>query len=208
MTDIAHWDAYRAAYPTMTYLEAVKQHRYVWKHHRDQFHQSAEMMDLFFEGLFTRTLVLEVGGWRGEAAKRTLANWPDIKGWLNFEICDLAVQSPVTKDPRYHPIWLDRWVWETPAPVVNVAVLSHVIEHVSDKQLPHLLGWVAQSKANHIYIESPISEDGQDWTGNNSAHVLTLGWKRVIDLLESYNFAVMARHTAPSGHPVVFASRR
>ena len=205
---IERFDAYRAAYPRMSYMDVVKQHRWVWQHYRDQFHQSAELMDEFFAGLFTRTLVLEVGGWRGEAAKRTLAAYPDIKGWFNFEICDLAVKNPITTDSRYHPIWLDRWVWETPAPVVDVGILSHVIEHVSDKQLPHLIGWMAESRAKHIYIESPINVDGQDWTGNNSAHVLTLGWQRVFDILESYNYVVQEQHDAPSGHPVVFAGRR
>lgn len=207
MTHTQHWDSYRAAYPDMGYDDVSAFHDWVWKNYPNQHHHSPEMMDLFFAGLFTRTLVLEIGGWTGEAAARQLAAYPDIKAWINFEICRGAVLRPVTTDPRYRPVWPEHWVWNTIAPTVDVAVLSHVIEHVSDKQLPHLLRWIADSRARHLYIESPITEDGQSWMGDNSAHVLTLGWGRVIDLLESFGYHVMHRETAPSGHSVLFVAQ-
>lgn len=203
----ARWDAYRAAYPDMSYAEVAAAHQWVWDNYPDQSHHSVPQLDAFFASRHTRTVVLEVGGWRGEAAERQLTKYPDIKTWHNFEICEGAVLNPVTKDSRYKPVWPNEWVWDTKPPRANVAVLSHVIEHVSDKQLPKLLSWIRSSGADSIYIEAPMLDGGQSWWGGNTAHVLTMGWDHIVDVLASLGYVVKDKMHAKLDHYVLFVEK-
>lgn len=204
----ARWDAYRLAYPEMTYAEVAEAHQWVWENYRDQSHHSPEKLDEFFSTISQKTVVLEVGGWRGEAAQAMLEKYLDIARWVNFEICEDAVLNPVSKDRRYSPIWPRTWAWELPPPPADVAVLSHVIEHVSDEQLPLLLRWISASGARHVYIEAPMLDGGQGWMGGNTAHVLTTGWDGVVDLLDASDYRVRDKTLAKLDHYVLFVEKR
>ena len=175
------WNAYRASYDSMTYDQVADYHERVWDIHPDQRHYSREHMDTFFDSLGP-VRVVEVGGWRGEAAAQILDRYP-VMAWDNYEICRGAVQSPVLTDDRYRAIHPTDWPWHIPIVGYDVAVLAHLIEHIRATQLRFLIEWLAAGGIRHIYVEAPLREVGRSWRGQSSAHVLEIGWPEVVELL-------------------------
>ncbi len=202
-----NWDAYRAAYPRMTYAQVAAFHRQVWRHFPDQRHCSPEHLDRFFETVPAGARVVEVGGWRGEMAARILANRPDLASWLNLEICQDAVTRPVTTDPRYRGVFPPTWAWDTPLECHDVAVLAHLIEHISWRQLRSLVAWLAMAEARQVYIESPLADGPRSWRHSTTAHLLEVGWDSVTALLAANGYAVRERFDYAPGRTVLFVGR-
>lgn len=180
------WNAYRAAYDRMTFADVVNFHDGVWDNFPDQEYFSPDHLSAFFSELGP-VKVVEVGGWRGEAAAQILTSHP-VESWVNYEICRTAALSPITDDSRYTGIHLDRWAWELPVHPYDVAVLSHVIEHVRAAQLRCLVEWLALCEVHHVYVEAPLIDVGRSWRNSTSAHVLEIGWPDVIRLFGEFGF--------------------
>lgn len=195
------WNAYRTAYDRMSFAEVVAFHDQVWDKYPVQEHYSPDHLAGFFDGL--RGRVLEVGGWRGEAARQILVT-PDITGWDNYEICRGAALSPVTEDPRYQGIHPSDWPWLLPAGDYQIAVLAHVIEHIRANQLSQLVGWLEQNDVEHVYVESPLRDIGRSWRGQTSAHVLEIGWPEVTRLFGDSDYRVYSRDRADHGEVLCF----
>lgn len=197
------WDAYRAAYPRMTYPEVVAFHERVWADYPDQEYCSRDLLVRFFLGVPEGSGVVELGGWRGEMASMILAMRPDLWDWCNLEICADAVVRPVTDDPRYRPVHPRRWPWELPPERHEVAVLAHVIEHISELQFRQLVPWLVASEVRHVYVEAPLHDARRSWRHSTSAHVLELGWNVILPFFAEYGFHVRERHDYRSDFVVV-----
>lgn len=200
------WASYRAAYDGMTYAEVAAFHRDVWAVHPDQDHYSRDHLTAFLSS--GAASVLEVGGWRGEAAARTLALNPDIERWDNYEICEPAVWASVPTDPRYRAVFPDRWPWELTLDAPHdTAVLAHVIEHMRAAQLTELVGWLAANRVSRVYVEAPLHEQARSWRRSTTAHLLDIGWAGVIDLFVKAGFA-LREHDAypPDRHVLIFGA--
>lgn len=195
------WQAYHAAYDAMTYSDVAAFHDKVWSAFPNQEQHSRTALAAFFAG-HRPVRVVELGGWRGEAAARTLAAHPEIRSWDNFEVCRPAALSPVTSDPRYTGLHPDRWPWELPTQPFDVAVLAHVIEHMKARQVEALVGWLAACGVSAVYVEAPLRDKPRHWRRSDTGHVLEIGWTGVIALFAGYGYAVTGRESyAESGHP-------
>lgn len=206
------WQSYRASYPTLSYADVARFHEDVWAAFPVQEQHSRSALDAFFAGP-QPVRVVEVGGWRGEAAARTLAAHPEIRSWDNFEICRQAAEAPVTSDVRYAGIHPASWAWEQDPRPYDAAVLSHVIEHMSGRQVAALIGWLAACGVSRVYVEAPINDKPRTWHRSENAHVLEIGWTAVIALFDRHGYVVAHRDSYPEpGHPtrhvLVFEARR
>jgi hypothetical protein len=188
---VIDWNAYRAAYDGMTFEEVVRFHDQVWEQFPSQEYYSPDHLAAFFSDLGAVNVV-EVGGWRGEAAEQILPAYP-VQSWTNYEICRSAALSPITDDPRYTGVHLDRWAWEMPVRTFDVGVLAHVIEHVRAPQLRSLIEWLSLCEVRHLYVEAPLIDVGRSWRNSTSAHVLEIGWPDVIRLLGEFGFYLTSR---------------
>jgi len=192
---VIDWAAYRDGYDAMTYDDVAAFHRALYGAYPDQEHVSVEYLDDFFAAYPQARDVVEIGGWRGSAAARILARYPDLGRWDNYEVCEPAVAASIPTDERYHAIFADRWVWEVdPTPGYDTAVLAHVIEHVNGAQLAQLIHWIAVRGVRQLYVEAPLRDRPKSWDGSDSTHVLELGWERVIALLARRRFRIDGRY--------------
>lgn len=199
------WDAYRADYDAMSYPQLVEFHDRIWDLFPDQSKHSASLLQTFFASLSAEpTPVVEVGGWRGEAAAEVMAAGFPIERWDNFEMCRGATAHPVTEDPRYHGITPATWVWETPVDCYHVAVLAHVIEHMRGAQLEALATWLQASEVRAAYVEAPLYNGPRRWLHSTSSHVLEFGWNEVIALFARHGLNVAERHHYPPDRTVLF----
>jgi hypothetical protein len=179
------WDAYRAAYDGMTYGEQVAFYSRVWDLHPDQHHYDPAACAAFLEAV-KADRVIEIGGWRGHLAAEMLTQFPKIKRWHNIELCRGAVQATVCEDPRYTAQVPGNWAWTMIHEPGGVLVAAHVIEHMTAAQVALLLGALHPRAA---FVQSPLTEDGQDWAGYGGSHVLRAGWRDVIALFAAYGLA-------------------
>lgn len=166
------WDAYRAAYDGMGPAEQAAFYARVWELHPDQRHFDADACGRLLDAAAPAS-VQEVGGWRGELAAAVLPSRPGILSWRNREVCEGAASHPACADPRYS-------LGLGPA---DALVMSHVIEHM---RLREAEAYVEAVRPRAAFVQSPLSEDGQDWAGYRGSHVLREGWREVE--------AMMARH--------------
>jgi hypothetical protein len=201
------WDAYRAAYPAMSYAELVAFHSRVWGVYPCQEYHSAALLAGFFASGDARS-VLEVGGWRGEAAAASLSAHPEMVRWDNYEVCEEAVRASVPTDPRYCATAPDRWAWELMLDTrYDTAVLAHIIEHMLAAQLVRLVDWLIAAGVSRMYVESPIRDTPLAWRHSTSAHVLEWGWNEVIPFLASRGFRVTGRWDERPERTVLYLER-
>jgi hypothetical protein len=139
------------------------------------------------------TTVTEVGGWRGDLARDTLAARADITSWRNYDICGWALAHSKFASPRYERILLTEWPWDTDLQATDAFVATHVIEHIRFAQLSELARQFPKYRI--VHLEAPIAEDSVDerWEDYIGTHILEVGWRQVERLLEGLGFATSAR---------------
>ena len=129
--------------------------------------------------------ILELGGYKGELAKDILECNDDIVLWHNYELSSNAIEKNVCTDERYKPILLKDFAWNldvfTP---YNVCILSHIIEHIKQKQLKKFLEKIPNIK--HIYIEAPLHRRRDGWHNRGATHILECGWGAIRNMLRDY----------------------
>jgi hypothetical protein len=185
------FEPYRKKYPLMTFKE--KQQFYIEQEllFPDQSHWNKIATNSFFNMIKTDIRVLEFGGWKGDTAHNILPNY-DIKFWDNYELCPSCIEKSICKHPNYNLIIPIDYTWNTGYLEKNYNVLYsvHAIEHISNFELIQFIATIPKS-IQYIYIESPLKDDENNWTGRNNAHVLQFGWNYIIKLFESYGFKVI-----------------
>lgn len=188
------FNMWRETYDTMSFQDQVEFYSQIAQAFPNQRQYNKDEV-LFFFGLlqdFESLNVLEIGGWKGELADEILSDPISgvVKKWDNMEICQDAVHNPVCSDERYQVVVQDDFPWNCQDgwEDYDVLVLSHVLEHMKADNFRALVKLLPNVK--QIYIDAPIEEDtgGVDWQGYLGTHILEIGWKDVVRLLEQYNF--------------------
>lgn len=187
------FNEWRKNYRTSTYEEQVEFYNQVAKLFPEQidFHLPSWMRFFGYvwniRGAFR---VLEIGGWKGEMAQEVFTEKPDyVLSWHNIEISEEALKEPACLDPRYTAEVPPDYAWNIELPQANVFIGSHVIEHITAKNLADLASNLPPT-VEYIAFESPIkpTDADRDWKNYTGSHILEIGWKEVIGLLDAYGF--------------------
>lgn len=179
------FDEWRARYKTLTFAEHQEYYSKIFASYPNQkhFHDSAPQE---FFAFYPARRVLEIGGWDGALAARILALNPQLELWTNLEICVEAAKSSIPTDPRYEAPPLTNWPWTSPRPTYDTLFMSHSIEHMQVSDIQALLS--ACPDLDYLYIDTPLSDQPPTWAGYEGTHILEVGWRGLIDLLEEWGF--------------------
>lgn len=190
---VKRFDSWREAFPYLTYKAHQSFYTDFGKAFPDQKKYDALAVSTFFSHVLTTHDTFEVwelGGWRGEMANQMLPDFPQIRAWMNTEICPWAFHNGICQDKRYIGFLPDTWAWMTrfSPNEDSVVVLSHVIEHLTKSQLLLLLNYIQQ--APWLYIQTPdaMGDEGRDWTGTWATHILECGWDEVTNILLAHRY--------------------
>ena len=161
-------------------------HTRLWAEYPDQRYFNAPAMSSFLQGVTGRTVV-EIGGWRGEAAATFLPHIEQITRWRNYEVCREAVNRPICTDHRYEAI--NRACYDLCN--AEIGILSHVLEHMSNGQARHLL---ATAGVSWLYIDCPMPPaETPKWQNATAFHVLTMRWPGIKKAVREAEFRPMGR---------------
>lgn len=195
----AAFNGYRIKYDELPFEAHQKLYDEAYDDFPTQDSSNAIAMDAFFGALAAegaRPRVLEIGGWRGEAAGKFLERYPQIDSWTNIEICRRAAGAVVTQNPKYLHHIPRQWAWELELDVsrYDTLVLSHVLEHMRLAQIEKLLNRFRHVRA--LYIDCPIPELTKDvnWTNYPGAHVLEAGWDVLAEIIRRAGFSTLRRN--------------
>lgn len=127
--------------------------------------------------------VLEVGGWKGELAQLILSKYPMLGDWHNIDICQQAVTKTSCNDHRFsnHVPSQFRWFERKREGKYQVCVVSHSIEHFSDKDFIGLATFIAGIPT--VIFEAPIKLEHDDWSDYLGTHILRMGWLGVAEVM-------------------------
>jgi len=192
---VEFFDEWRKNYDHIPFEEQKRIATMHYVQHPRQTRTDAHKADALF-GNFPAGRVLELGGWTGQLAKSVLRKHPEIQNWHNYEICHEAVKKPVCKDPRYRAFELNKQLWEYPSTDFSPPqgydsfVASHVLEHIKVEQVAKLFYMLAQTAIEFVWVEIPVEDGPPDWKGYHGAHILEVGWNRLIPLITSFGFSL------------------
>jgi hypothetical protein len=184
------WDAWRTAYPTMTYADHQAFYSTVYAQYPDQHHYDVDHVQRTIDQIAPDTVV-ELGGWDGKLAAAMLDHDPDIKRWTNIEICAEAARAGNGRHPKYYAVELAGWYWDHGPWHTDLFIASHTIEHLSAY---HLERTIAATQAQAIFFDAPLTEDLTDWQGFNGSHILNIGWNHIDPVLNSYGYTLDWKH--------------
>jgi hypothetical protein len=191
------WNDWRKNYRAMTFDHQKKFYDLVLTMHPHQQAFNIGAVFNFLARIRGPLSVIEFGGYKGELARIILLaecyNKKIIK-WTNVEITTLAKET-VCLDEKYHVEVLDNWLWKTPLLSnngYNTFLSSHTIEHLSGDDLRKLINWLAGTSIEYIYLEAPLVDDDTNYSWNDyvGSHILELGWKQVIELMDRAGFVL------------------
>jgi len=174
------FDQYREEYPS----KVTEWHSRLFADHPTQVHFNEYAANRFFDS-HKPGRVVEIGGWRGELADVILPK-ESIESWDNYEVCAEAARSPVCSDPKYRS-HAERVLLPPPCATL---VMSHVIEHLTDEEAR---GVIAATNASSLYVDAPLTEEGEDWGGSIGFHILKMGWNDLDSLINSAGFGLVGR---------------
>jgi hypothetical protein len=183
-----YWDEYRADYDSLTFAQKQLHATWAFKEFPEQEHHSPEwvkrLLAIAVEN--NASTVAEIGGWRGELAQKMFDEF-DLD-WTNYDYCAPAIRNSVFSHEKYHPIVLDRELWEFDHIPGDIFVAAHVIEHLKERDLRALMSKV---DARWVYFEAPLLGPGQTWDGYQGDHILEVGWDDVHALMRECGFELI-----------------
>lgn len=194
------FDFYRQAYDDMGY--AAHQHFYnmEWETFPDQKRYDADAVEsaLIHASVATgRALrVWELGGWDGACAREMIERFADgIAEWQNIEICQSAAQYGWDDGGKVYSVECpEDWPWSWAISGVlsgyDIAILSHVIEHLSWRHLKDLFYMLHDVPLLYIQTPPAMGEEPHPtgWLGTMSTHKLEVGWRDVSSLLKNMGY--------------------
>jgi hypothetical protein len=190
------WDAWRNAYPTLTYAEQQAFHTAIYEAYPVQRHYDTDLVAKAIDHVQPGT-VLELGGWDGELAQAMLEQYPMIGYWINFEICrEAAAAGSDLEIPRYSAPILNDWYWTKGPWRCDLFVASHVIEHLT---LEHLALTIEATKAKALFFDAPLLDRPINWQGSTTSHILTATWQQVTDLCAKHGYDLAWSHNHNTG---------
>jgi hypothetical protein len=181
------WDRYRELYAMKGDSFHRETYAEIHKNYPEQRHCTLPSLRRFLTD-HHKALVVEMGGWDGWAASVMLPEFPELEHWLNVEFCEDAAKATVCDDKRFNvyvPRTFQWWRSEVAPAASDVMVLSHVIEHLTNEDAYELIGSL---RPLAWYIEAPLSENGQDWSGYLGTHVLRAGWVELEKWLDAAGY--------------------
>lgn len=188
MTTLAiSWDEWRACYDDWSVEDQQRFYDDVFAMCRAQQRFSPQHLGELFDHIGHPVMVGELGGWDGEFAQAMLAGPWEIERWTNYEICPAAVEDAVCDDPRYVPVLLGEWYWDT-WHLEEVFVASHVLEHLKVADVRRTL---AATQARWAYVQVPVGENGRGWAGYHGTHILEVGWEGLMAVFSTAGFELL-----------------
>lgn len=188
------WDAWRNAYPTLTYAEQQAFHSDLYAQHPNQRHYNERLVAAAIKRV-QPTTVIELGGWDGELAHAMLNQYPTIEEWTNVEVCREAARAGDGINPRYHAPILNDWYW-THTWEADLFIASHTIEHLTAE---HLDRTIAATKAQALFLDAPLQDEGLTWRGSTTTHILNIGWRDVTQLCARHGYQLATATTHDTG---------
>lgn len=177
------WDAWRTAYPTLTYTEQQAFHSAIYAQYPEQRHYDSRLVAQAIEDVQPRSVV-ELGGWDGELAEHMLNQYPTISAWINVEVCKEASDAGIGRHPRYHPAAMTDWYWNHTWRE-DLFVASHVIEHLT---IHHLDQTIQATKAKALFMDAPLLDRPVGWQGFTGTHILQTGWAGVTRICQAHGY--------------------
>lgn len=188
------WNAWRASYDGLTFADQQAFYDRVYDEFPEQARYSTRVLERFLAFIDRQDPdVVELGGWDGGFAQEILWQKPLIASWTNYEISAAAVRASVCDDSRFFPVALRDWYWRRHH-VCDLFVASHVLEHL---KLVDVLKVFDTTHAKWLYLQSPIADEGRDWTNYRGSHILEVGWRVLVEKLEDRHFALVADISEP-----------
>ncbi len=185
------FDSWREAYDSMSFEDHVAIYDEMYRVFPEQEHHDTSAVVDLVRGTGVRTVV-ELGGWTGTLAAQVLSeDTLTVTRWTNFDICGKAIRNPDTSDHRYVPIALTDWAWKGSLPTGDLFVATHMIEHLSNSHFFGLLKAIRVAEYPIVHLESPLTDDGQDWNGYFGSHKLLFGWEEVCNLMNIQDYKLV-----------------
>lgn len=168
------FNLYRESYPTMKYEEKVRWHSVAYAEYPEQMHFNNNALRRL---LVSSNDVVEMGGWRGDAAARMLYGFHHIRSWRNYELCTEARENSNCNDIRYRAL-------EPPTTFADADtfIASHVLEHLSEEEIVDTLER-AKREVEWIYVDCPVDDDVEDST---SYHVVSNAWGIIAPIMSDW----------------------
>jgi len=174
------FNKWRAEYHNMTdaeHLEFCDAAESKWPSQQNFTYENYQRL---FNEVRMRTHVVEIGGWKGELAKKCLSHFPCIASWTNKDFCLAAISKTVPNvGDVYCAEWQDSPTWfrKPRNSEYNICIAAHAIEHLSDDHLLELLDWIKGIPT--VIFEAPINYEENKWHNYYGTHILAMGWNRI-----------------------------
>jgi hypothetical protein len=180
------WDAWRQAYPDLTYAQQQDFHSLIYEQYPEQRHYAPDLVAKAIEQVKPETVV-ELGGWDGELAHAMLDQHPTILTWTNIEICREAADAGFGTQPRYYAPRLEDWYWNRGPWDCDLFVASHTIEHLT---VHHLERTIAATHARALFLDAPLGDKATPWQGSTTTHTLHTGWIGVTQICARHGYTL------------------
>jgi hypothetical protein len=195
LNDPGVWNKWRELYPVLTDEEQREFANECAASFGHQEHHNIKCFEtLFTEFARPNCIVFEVGGWKGELAKKCLEKF-EINAWVNMEFCQTAIEQTVSMPEgrgTYYPVQPDCFEWFKGEPnfflagAFDVFVSAHTIEHFSDEHLAQLLDFTKNIPI--VMLEAPISNEGNSWNDYVGTHILKMGWNAINEIMKKNRY--------------------
>lgn len=185
------WDAWRNAYPTLTYAEQQDFHSAIYAQYPEQRHYSERHCRRAINSIPRARRIVELGGWDGALARAMLDRHASIQQWVNVELCREAAAAGrgLGYEPRYSAPELNGfyWDWDHGPWHCDLFVASHTIEHLTSLDLAKVL---ASTRARALYFDAPLYDKPVGWQGFTGTHILETGWTGVTALCREHGYTL------------------
>lgn len=171
-----NYDKWRENYNNMTFKEQKEFYNEFYETHLDQGWKS-HLDDLIkaFQQIKGYSNVIELGCNDGTLAQAMIKRFPILK-WHGYDISRTALMKTKVDTPVYQFSELNSQFWEcVDVTGYDVFIASHVLEHLSFKQVKLLLNHITPIK----YWIIAMPELKSNWKGYLGTHVLEVRWKEI-----------------------------
>lgn len=146
----------------------------------------------YLSGKLETFSVFEVGGWQGHMAAELLAEY-DIIEWVNYEVCQWAVDNSVCSDSRYLSMVPGDFPWNVALPELKVFITSHTLEHIKSEEVNKLFANLPDSFRFMAHALPPNISADSDWADYGGSHILDCGIDEIDKFAIDAGFSVMEK---------------
>jgi len=192
--DTAGWnddfDWLRANYRNLTFND-LKRLSEIWlKRYPVQRYYDREFVVSCFRRIMSELhkdslRVVELGGYNGELALEMSEVFPRLD-WLNIEIIQHEPLAGLDRY-KYREYVLLQQIWDDGVDISgrDVFVSFDTLEHFPNDEFEKIVLYLSMNRPRFLILKIPILDQGQRWSGKSDSHLLTMGSRRVRELLSS-----------------------